>query len=207
MPEVGLERDSKPCKQWEVAEHAESEASPGAERGSPRWKVWTLFTLPLPHVVVTRDSVFDPSYEPRECAASCSLQSATSPETENTALELVELQAHVIVPETSGASNMPAHQRRRTYSSFFLRTGRMDSAETSNHLTLAVRGTETSHQTAGSWLDIGIRVPSLTNSAGLILSSGDHHPDAGQCSPVRARRIARFFIWFYSLMSVLTQTS
>lgn len=47
MPEVGLERDSKPCHYWEVAETCGIRANPMGVRASPRWKVWTLSTLPF----------------------------------------------------------------------------------------------------------------------------------------------------------------
>ncbi len=45
MPEVGLERDSEPCKHWEPMETCGIRPDPMAVRGSPRWKVWTLSTL------------------------------------------------------------------------------------------------------------------------------------------------------------------
>ncbi|MET4538712.1 hypothetical protein ABIE37_000467 [Arthrobacter bambusae] len=47
VPEVGLERDSRPWKRWEVAETCGIRASPTPIRSSSRWKVWTSSTLPF----------------------------------------------------------------------------------------------------------------------------------------------------------------
>lgn len=48
MPEVGIERDSRPWKHWEVAETGGIRAKPAAVRPDPMRKVWTLSTLLLP---------------------------------------------------------------------------------------------------------------------------------------------------------------
>lgn len=44
VPEVGLQRDSRACHCWEVAEHAESSLVRGCT-GSRRRKVWTMSKL------------------------------------------------------------------------------------------------------------------------------------------------------------------
>ncbi len=44
VPEVGLERDSRSCYCWEVAETCGIRASPAVVRASPGRKVWTMST-------------------------------------------------------------------------------------------------------------------------------------------------------------------
>ena len=57
MPEVGLERDSRLCELWEVAETYGIRASPMAVRANPGRKVWTLFTLLFCPVATTPEAV------------------------------------------------------------------------------------------------------------------------------------------------------